>query len=1176
MEKNLRILFVEDSEITAEMILSWLALAGYIIDCKRVETLTEMKVALFKNSCDLILFDNNLPQFEAADALFCYREMNLDIPFFILSNALTDESAAALMEAGAHDYFMKDQLARLSPAIARELNGTKVRRDMRVTELALEKAEKRYLSFFEHDIRGNYFSTPDGQLIDCNPAFAGILGYESAEELSAMSMGALFAEPTACKTIVAKLRIYKNLEGIEHEMIRKDGSQIICVENISGIFGEDGQLNYFLGYLTDITEQKHSETALRESEARYQTLFSEMMEGFALHEIICNKKGKPVDYRFLSVNPAFERMTGLSAASVINKTVKEVLPDNEITWLERYGEVALTSIPVSFEDYSKALDRYYHVVAFSPQNGQFATIITDVTDRKRAEKLLVQNRARLIRGESVSKSGNWELHLDSGIIIASEGARKLYGIEGEQWSFNIIKEFPLPEYRDSLDKALEELIKNGVSYDVEFKLKQQNGGHIIDIHSIAEFDAKDRILFGVIQDITDRKKTEAELINREQKYRELANSLPVSVFETNLEGDVIFANATAFEWFGYTELELNSKFNFLHFFQECDRPKSQTNFFEVLYKDAHISCEYKAKRKDGSLFSVLTSSFAVKKDGVPVGIRGTLVDISDRKKTERKLEKSERTLSNLISNLPGFVYRCKNDQDWTMEYISEGFSMVTGYSIDDVIGFKKVSFNDIIHPDYRNYLWRQWQNVLALKSSLEEEYPIITESGEMKWVWERGKGFFDENGNLLYLEGFITDITERKRADMIQHVLYNISTAVLTTQNLEELIEIIRNQIGNLLDTSNFYVAFYDETTGMLSTPHAVDEKDELSSWPAAKSLTGYLMKQRKALLIPEQEFYDLVESGEIDVIGTPAKLWLGVPLQNEGKIIGAFVVQSYTNPNAYNSKDVDMLEFISHQISLFVLRKRAEGELRLALTKAEESDRLKSAFLATMNHELRTPLNHILGFSELIQSGVMQEDNQSFAASIYSSGKNLLAIIEDVFDLALADQGNVRLRLQTFLIMDYFMENKSSFDQILQSSGKADYIKLIFKPDTKLLSMYLTVDRSKVNQVMINLFKNAVKFTNSGTIEFGFKSNNPGKLTFYIKDSGIGIPKEKQSIIFDFFRQGDDTATRVYGGIGIGLAISLKISKILKGELSVVSEPEKGSAFYLTVPVELAAVGDV
>ena len=1176
MENNLRIVLVEDSEIDARMISGWLESAGYVIDYKRVDTLSEMKIALFENSWDLIFFGNNLLQFDANDALLCYHEMELDIPFFIISNAITDETASALMQAGAHDYFKKDQLARLSPAVARELNSAMVRKDKRRTQLALDAAEKRYLSLFGHNTTGNYSSTPDGQLIDCNPAFIGMLGYESVEELSKMSVGTLFVDHIACETIVSRLKSDKNLEGIEHEMIRKDGRRIVCSENVTGIFGDDGQLNYFLGYLIDITEQKLSENALKESEARYQILFSGMMEGFALHEIICNKKGKPVDYRFLSVNPAFERMTGLSAASLIDKTVKEVLPDTETSWIERYGAVALTSIPVSFEDYSKPFGRNYQVVAFCPQIGQFATIITDVTDRIIAEKLLVQNRARLIRGESVSKSGNWELHLDSGIIIGSEGARKLYGIESEQWSFNSIKDFPLPAYRESLDNALDKLINNGSSYDVEFKIKQNGTGLIVDVRSIAEYDSGDRILFGVIQDITDRKKTEAELINREQKYRELANSLPVSVFETDLAGNVIFANATAFDWFGYEGQELISEFNFSLFFQESDRFKAKTHFVEVLSNDAHVSCEYKAKRKDGSIFPVMSSSFTVKKDGQPVGIRGTLVDISARKKAELKLEKSERTLSNLISNLPGFVYRCKNDTDWSMEYLSEGFTMVSGYSIDEVTEFRKLSFNDIIHPNYRNYLWRQWQNVLALKTSLEEEYPIITKSGEIKWVWERGRGFFDENGKLLYLEGFITDITERKRAGMIQQVLYNISTAVLTTQNLEELIEIIRNQLGNLLDTSNFYVAFYNEATGMLSTPHAVDEKDELASWPAGKSLTGYLMKQKKALLITEREYYRLIESGEVEIIGTPAKLWLGVPLQQEGKIIGAFVVQSYNNPNAYNSKDVEMLEFISHQISLFVLRKKAEGELRLALTKAEESDRLKSAFLATMNHELRTPLNHILGFSELIQSGVMQEDNQSFAASIYSSGKNLLALIEDIFDLALADQGNVKLRLQTFLLMDHFMENKSSFDQILQSSGKADNIKLIFKPDTKLLSTYLTVDRSKVNQVLINLFKNAVKFTNSGTIEFGYKSNETGKLTFYIKDTGIGIPKEKQSIIFDFFRQGDDSPTRVYGGIGIGLAISLKIARILKGELSVISESGKGSAFYLTVPVELADVRDV
>jgi signal transduction histidine kinase len=245
------------------------------------------------------------------------------------------------------------------------------------------------------------------------------------------------------------------------------------------------------------------------------------------------------------------------------------------------------------------------------------------------------------------------------------------------------------------------------------------------------------------------------------------------------------------------------------------------------------------------------------------------------------------------------------------------------------------------------------------------------------------------------------------------------------------------------------------------------------------------------------------------------------------------------------------------------------------AKNSAEESNRLKSAFLATMNHELRTPLNHILGFSELIMAGVVPEDNASFASSIQTSGQNLLSIIEDVFDLALIEQANIKLRNQTFSLMDHFMENKASFDNILRTSAKHEQIHLVFRPDTQWLSSYVTADRSKINQVLTNLFKNAVKFTHKGTIEFGYKIADESNLIFYIKDTGIGIAKEKQNIIFDFFRQGDDSYTRVYGGIGVGLSIARKITKILQGELTVVSELGKGSTFALSIPVELSASKD-
>ena len=253
--------------------------------------------------------------------------------------------------------------------------------------------------------------------------------------------------------------------------------------------------------------------------------------------------------------------------------------------------------------------------------------------------------------------------------------------------------------------------------------------------------------------------------------------------------------------------------------------------------------------------------------------------------------------------------------------------------------------------------------------------------------------------------------------------------------------------------------------------------------------------------------------------------------------------------------------------------KKKMLDDLITSKENAEEGNRLKTAFLTTMNHELRTPLNHILGFSELIMSGVAPEENVNFASSIQTSGQNLLSIIEDVFDLALVEQANIKLRKQTFSLMDHIMENKASFDNILRTSTKQEQIQLIFRHDAPWLSSYVTADRSKINQVLTNLFKNAVKFTHKGTIEFGFKIDNKSNLMFYVKDTGIGIQKEKQSIIFDFFRQVDDSYTRMYGGIGIGLAIAKKITKILKGELKVVSEQGQGSTFSLTLPVELSDI---
>jgi len=267
-------------------------------------------------------------------------------------------------------------------------------------------------------------------------------------------------------------------------------------------------------------------------------------------------------------------------------------------------------------------------------------------------------------------------------------------------------------------------------------------------------------------------------------------------------------------------------------------------------------------------------------------------------------------------------------------------------------------------------------------------------------------------------------------------------------------------------------------------------------------------------------------------------------------------MVEVHTSPIVV--RDHTVLFSITHEITD---RKKAEEALLSAKERAEESDRLKSTFLATMSHELRTPLNAIIGFSDLLYEGQETDNVQKFAKTILDSGRHLLSIIESIFDIALLQSKQSKVTITTFQLSEFF-SNISQYLIIEKKRKKKQHLQSFYNPDPAYPEITIQSDRIKLIQLVSNLLNNALKYTYEGRIDYGYSVNDQD-ITIFVKDTGIGIPADKIKTVFKIFMQGDDSLTRKHGGMGLGLAICQEIANLLNGRLWIESEEGKGSAFF-------------
>ena len=503
-------------------------------------------------------------------------------------------------------------------------------------------------------------------------------------------------------------------------------------------------------------------------------------------------------------------------------------------------------------------------------------------------------------------------------------------------------------------------------------------------------------------------------------------------------------------------------------------------------------------------------------------------DITERKENEDKLKKSEERFRTVFSEAPLGIALIDSHSGYIYE-VNYKFAAIAGRTVEQMAS---IDWMSMTHPDD---IQKDLDNMSLYNSGkingfhMEKRY--MKPDGEIVWINMTIAPYTSDDSNKTRHLCMTEDITERKEFERkLRRSEHELQKAQQITHIGSWYLDVATNEVTW---TEELYKMYGFDPT--LPVP-PYTEHMKLFTPESWEILSSSLAKTTKTGVPYELELQTVRKDGNIG--------WMWVrgetKTDSEGDTVGLWGAAQ------------DISE-----------RKEREKQLEAALKKAEESDRLKSAFLTNMSHEIRTPMNGILGFAELLKEPSLSlEEQKDFIQTIEISGARMLNTINSIVDISKIESGLIGIDIKETNLNEKIEFTYKFFKPEVEIKG----LQFIFKNGLPTNEAIVKTDNEKVYGILTNLVRNAIKFTFDGSIEFGYEKKGE-YLEFFVKDTGIGIPQKQQQLIFERFRQGSESHNRGYEGSGLGLSISKSYVEMLGGRIWVESEEGRGSTFYFTIP---------